>query len=173
MKYMKKIYVCADIHGDYYAFEKMVRISDNNPLIIAGDLCPGNSSFESFFQLNYKELILISGNCDNSYDFQRAGINYPPRIREIEFNNRKVVITHGHIYNSSVSPIELSKGDIFISGHTHRPQLYLNSSNIIELNPGSTTYPRGGFPASYAIIEENEIKVIGLDDGILIYSLRY
>jgi hypothetical protein len=172
MKNMKKLYVCSDIHGDYQAFEKMIKISDNNPLIIAGDLCPGNSSFESAMFSN-KELILVSGNCDNSYDFQIAGINYPPRIREIEFNNRKIVITHGHIYSSKVSPIELSRGDIFISGHTHRPHLFVNSSNIIELNPGSTTNPRGGFPTSYAVIESHEIKVIGLDDDLLIYSLQY
>jgi len=170
---MKKLYVCSDIHGDYFAFEKMIRLSEDNPLIIAGDFCPGTASFERFFRTCNKELTMVSGNCDNSYDFQIAGINYPPKIREIEFNNRKIVITHGHVYNSSVSPIELSRGDIFISGHTHRPQLYLNSSNIIELNPGSTTYPRGGFPPSYAVIEKNEIKVLGLDDGLLIYSLQY
>lgn len=169
---MKKLYVCSDIHGNYQAFEKMMKISGNDPLIIAGDLCPGNPSFESV-KFSNKELILVSGNCDNSYDFQLAGINYPPRIREMEFNNRKIVITHGHIYNSTVSPIELSRGDIFISGHTHRPQLSINSSNIIELNPGSTTSPRGGFPPSYAIIEKNEIQVIGLDDGLIIYSLQY
>jgi len=170
---MKKLFVCSDIHGDYFAFQKMVRLAENNPLIIAGDLCPGTSSFETFFFQNSSNLILVSGNCDNSYDFQIAGLNYPPEIRELEFNNRKVVITHGHIYSSSISPIKLSRGDIFISGHTHRPQLYLNSSNVIELNPGSTTRPRGGFPPSYAVIEKDIIKVIGLENDLLIYSLEY
>lgn len=170
---MKKLFICSDIHDDFFAFEKMIRLSDNNPLIIAGDLCPISSRFESFFQSSNKDLTLVCGNCDSSYDFHIAGINYPPQVREFEFNNRKIVITHGNTYSAKNSPIELSRGDIFISGHTHRPKLFLNSSNIIELNPGSTTYPRGGFPSSYAVIEKNEIKIISLDDGYIIYSLQY
>jgi len=170
---MKRLFVCSDIHGDYFAFHKMIKIAQENPLIIAGDLVPHISSFESFFHQNNKELILVSGNCDNSYDFQLSGINFPPRIREIEFNNRKIVITHGHQYDAQSCPIELSRGDIFISGHTHRPKLFLNSKNVIELNPGSTTRPRGGFPPTYAVIDQNEIKVLGLEDNLLIYSLEY
>lgn len=170
---MKKLFVCSDIHSDYFAFHKILQLSKDNTLIVAGDLVPNNHSFESFFHQTNKEIILVSGNCDISYDFHNAGIYYPPEIREIEFNNRKIIITHGDIYNPDLSPIKLSRGDIFISGHTHRPKLILNSRNIIELNPGSASRPRGGFPASYAIIEKNEIKILGLEDDLLIYSLEY
>ncbi|MBK5201055.1 MAG: YfcE family phosphodiesterase [Spirochaetaceae bacterium] len=170
---MKKLFVCSDIHGDYFAFHKMIQLAQDNPLIIAGDLVPSTSSFESFFHQNNNELIMVSGNCDISYDFQLAGIYYPPQLRELDFNNRKIIITHGDIFSPEVCPIKLSKGDIFISGHTHRPKLFLNSKNIIELNPGSTSRPRGGFPPSYAVIEKHEIKILGLEDELLIYSLEY
>ncbi|MBA3028786.1 MAG: metallophosphoesterase family protein [Desulfobacteraceae bacterium] len=47
-----------------------------------------------------------------------------------------------------------------ISGHTHRP-LVEEKGNVIYLNPGSASLPRGGFPPTYALIHirENRLNV--------------
>ena len=53
---------------------------------------------------------------------------------------------------------------IFIHGHTHRNELYMDNDGLITLCPGSISCPRDGTIGSYAIInienEQIEIKVI-------------
>ena len=54
--------------------------------------------------------------------------------------------------------------DIVVYGHTHIP-VYKKIDNIIFINPGSTTYPRGSSKCSFGIltldkdISYEEIKI--------------
>ena len=70
-------------------------------------------------------------------------------------------LEHGHhldLYNG--------KPNIIMSGHTHIPVLE-EKDGIIYLNPGSITIPKGGFPRSYATMDENEIVVYDLDKNVI------
>jgi len=55
---------------------------------------------------------------------------------------------------------------MIMSGHTHIPVLE-KKNNIIYLNPGSITIPKGGFPRSFAVMNENKIKVLDLNKNII------
>jgi putative phosphoesterase len=47
-------------------------------------------------------------------------------------------------------------------GHTHEQVLYEHNNKII-VNPGSITKGRRGFPRSYTIIEDNNVKFVNLE----------
>lgn len=170
---MEKLFVCSDVHSDYFNFKSFVNKSEGNTILIAGDLCPNSSSFAHLFETLKNDIIAVRGNCDSSYDFFNTTLDLPPLIREYPFFERKIVLSHGHRFNSpDSSTIPLNSGDIFISGHTHVAHLYINSNGIICLNPGSLTYPRGKELESYAIIEKNKITIKELDSEKIIYSLN-
>lgn len=171
---MKKLFVCSDVHSDYFNFKKFVNLSDDNPILLAGDLCPRSSSFAMLLNTMENDLINVRGNCDLIYDYQCLNLDIPPLIRDYPFNNRNIVLTHGHRFNSpETSPIPLKSGDIFISGHTHVAKLEIDRNGIIILNPGSLTYSRGRNNESYAIIEEKRILIKEIDSNKTIYSLKY
>ena len=48
---------------------------------------------------------------------------------------------------------------VVISGHTHRPSL-MTKNGVLYINPGSASFPRGGFPASIAVLRVNGQEVI-------------
>lgn len=168
-----KIFVCSDIHGDYNSFNKLLEIAKDYPIIICGDLTPNSQNFANLLASVNNDLFIVKGNCDNAYDFSLCNINIPPRIRDVKFYNKKIVITHGDLYRSpKTSPIKLDSSDIFITGHTHIAKLFIDENKIINLNPGSLSRPRGHFNSSYAIIEENKITIKDLYTNLNLLNLN-
>lgn len=171
---MEKIYICSDVHNDYFAFQNFIEKAEINPIIICGDLTPSSPSLSTLFSQLNNDLYLVKGNCDNAFDFSIANINIPPRIRLERFFNKNVLITHGDmIKKPSQSSIELNCGDIFISGHTHVPQLYTDDNGVIILNPGSLSRPRGKFDSSYATIDKDKIEIRTLKKDQIILTLTF
>jgi hypothetical protein len=171
---MEKIYICSDIHNDYLAFQSFIEKARECPIIICGDLTPSSQNFSTIFSQLNNDLYMVKGNCDNAYDFSIANINIPARIQIENFFNKNVLITHGDIIkNPSQSSIELNCGDIFISGHTHVPQLYTDENGVIILNPGSLSRPRGKFDSSYATLDKNKIEIRTLKKDHLILTLTF
>lgn len=72
-------------------------------------------------------------------------------------------LTHGHLYHPSALP-PLSRGDVLAYGHTHLPQAE-RQGEIHCFNPGSVSIPKGGFPASYGMLDRGTLRVLTLDDG--------
>ena len=62
--------------------------------------------------------------------------------------------THGHLFNQDQMP-PLKAGDILVHGHTHLLKAEKVNGHYI-LNPGSTSIPKGGNPATYAILDEQD-----------------
>ena len=94
--------------------------------------------------------------------------------REIELTigPHRILLTHGHYYNVSLSVENLyeeavERGcDIAMYGHTHRPFLDIRKKVTI-LNPGSLSYPRQeGRKPSYMIMTMDA-------DGTVHYDQRY
>ena len=49
-------------------------------------------------------------------------------------------------------------GDVLISGHTHMP-LAKKENGLWLINPGSTSWPRGGSKRSYAVVTIDDKNV--------------
>ena len=86
----------------------------------------------------------VSGNCDFG---DRNDL-------ELEINNKKIYITHGHLYN--VSNLPISKFDVFVQGHTHVSKIEKRKDKLF-LNPGSISLPRGGSKKSYMVYDNGTI----------------
>ena len=83
----------------------------------------------------------------------------------IPLKNRKLMASHGHIYDENKLPSSLGKGDIFIFGHIHIPVLK-QVEGVYLLNPGSATLPKENHPNSYAILEDDYFKVKTFDGEV-------
>ncbi|MCH3917885.1 MAG: metallophosphoesterase family protein [Spirochaetia bacterium] len=163
---MQSLYICSDVHGDFYSFRDFVRKAGNNPILVLGDFCPDSEDFEKLLKQHISQLTLVRGNCDSGYDYAIAGIPVPPLLNSLTFAGRLVILTHGHHYRRpSDLPIHLKPGDVFFSGHTHREQLFIDGKGIINANPGSLAYPRGKCGASYIVMNEQELALRELYGG--------
>ncbi len=145
-----KILVLSDSHGSFTYMRNVLSKYENEIkyVIHLGDYAKDVSEIVPFFQ-NY-EFINISGNCDfgsalpSEKTFSLYGINF--------------FITHGHRYNVKSNIIRLAylaeekNAKVCLFGHTHIPLLMCNN-NILYMNPGSISQPRGGTSYTYGIID--------------------
>jgi uncharacterized protein len=170
------IMVISDIHGNRTAFsavQKRLSRDHGDLLLIAGDIAPRYSEgLVGDLNALSDRITAVHGNCDTPYDQQL--LRFPlPVYQRISFSGRTIFLTHGDQIRPSHPPL-LSPGDIFISGHTHTPSLYLQeTSGIFMLNPGSVTSPRGGTAASYAVITASGIEIRELYRARRISSITF
>ena len=52
---------------------------------------------------------------------------------------------------------------VLIILHTHVSGIFKKDSGVININPGSTTIPKGESKAGFAVITENSIELYTLD----------
>ncbi len=58
----------------------------------------------------------------------------------------------------------LHAGDVLVYGHTHIP-VAEQRGEYYFFNPGSVSLPKGGYPASYGLLEQDELRVLPLHGG--------
>jgi|GEM_PF-342252 len=165
--------IASDIHGNNEALDLLItRIGEHQgqELYLAGDT---GILYLHSFPLIPVPVTMVRGNCDSSYDFSETGRSLPPIIQKTTWDNRNIVMTHGDRYPSPFG-FGLRKDDLFIFGHIHAFRLYRDQDDVIILNPGSTTLPRGGYPPSYAIVEQKAITIRNLitDQTLQTFDLR-
>lgn len=174
-----KIFFMSDIHGSYYftckALESYRKENADYIVILGDELYHGarNPLPEDYNPKKVTELlnelgdkiIAIRGNCDSEID--EMVLNFPmmATYSVILYNGRRLFLTHGHIYNEDNLP-KLSKGDVFIYGHTHVPKAE-KKDDIFIINPGSITFPKENYPNSYGILEENTFKIKDFEGNIV------
>ncbi|SUG92541.1 Phosphodi esterase yfcE [Salmonella enterica subsp. enterica] len=61
----------------------------------------------------------------------------------------------------------LHTGDVLVYGHTHLP-VAQQQEGLYHFNPGSVSIPKGGYAASYGILDDNVLSVIALNDQSII-----
>lgn len=83
----------------------------------------------------------------------------------IPLEDRRLLITHGHLYSEEKLSHFLQKGDALVFGHIHIPILK-EKEGIYYLNPGSATLPKENHPQTYAVLEDNHFEVKTLDGQI-------
>ena len=172
---MDTIIFGSDLHGSLPALTSLLEKAEMHHasvLLLGGDLCPPeNPLFTMALTNSLIEVIHVRGNCDNAYDFSKAQLALPPLMYKFPFGERTILLTHGDRYPSPYG-LGLKKGDIFISGHTHTPQLHTDAMGIICVNPGSTTFPRNILGPTYGVINSNSIRILSLKDDICITELN-
>jgi putative phosphoesterase len=85
-------------------------------------------------------------------------------------DNQRLFLTHGHLYGPENLPA-LNAGDVLIYGHTHLP-VAEKRGDIYHFNPGSVSIPKGGFTASYGILDDNVLSVMALNDQSIIAQIE-
>jgi len=156
-----KIGIISDTHGDLINTERAVMdMGDIDLLIHAGDTYRDAMEIKEKFGL---EVIAVCGNTD-----------YSSRTMcetTFEIGDKKIFLTHGHQYDVKYDLTRLYYraqevgADIVVFGHSHIPQ-YIRENDLIFINPGSVSRPRGGSKATYALLElkedDMEVKLITL-----------
>ncbi len=175
-----KLLFASDLHGSLPATELVLqkyRDSGADHLIILGDILnhgPRNSVPEGYDPaavaalLNqYSDAIIaVRGNCDSEVD--QMLLNFPMLEAHawiVTEKGQRILVTHGHIYNSDNRP-PLKQGDVIAHGHTHIPVAETIGDQFIY-NPGSATFPKGGYVASYGLFENGKFKVLSFADEVL------
>ena len=138
-----KIGVLSDTHGhiDKAIIEALI---GTDLILHAGDI-DGPEVLEVLSKLG--AVVPVRGNMDYG-----AWAQDLPKEEFVDLGSILVYIIHdlNHIsLNPAASDIR-----IVVSGHTHRPEI-MEKQGVIYLNPGSASFPRGGFNASIALIKIN------------------
>ena len=83
-----------------------------------------------------------------------------PRVKFLELEGCRVMMTHGHYYyvtaglRDLVLEAKANDCDVVMFGHTHVPFLNEEDSSLTVLNPGSISFPRQeGRNPSYILME--------------------
>lgn len=166
-----KVLFLSDIHGIVDNIEVILpHLKDSNHIVLLGDifycgeLRKVNHNFNPDYLLNilkpYQDkIIAIEGNTDYQDDPFNSSL-----LKEIIIDDHHLFLTHGHYYQ--VSDIkEIKSGDIFISGHTHIPNIK-KEAGIITLNPGSLSLPKNEI-ASFMIYINNEFVIYDINQNII------
>ena len=171
--------VSSDIHSDVEALKKLTELASDrycHAFLYCGDLDTENWEIQQILLNRNCTFIPVLGNCDSPFSYRDAGFNSVSHFRKTEFFNLKIFMTHGHFctYPSDVG-LEDDYFDLIIRGHSHIPLLQ-KQGNLVFLNPGSPSSPRGHNQKSYGIIEFNEgvarVSIRALTDNSTISELR-
>ncbi len=163
-----KLFVASDIHGSFYYCKKMIDKfleDDYDYLVLLGDILyhgPRNElSMEydckkvSELLNKYKDkIIAVKGNCDAEVDQMMLKFSIEEKNMLIVNNDKKIFLTHGHIYNENNLP-PLRDIDYLFCGHTHR-KLDTIVDNVRVVNPGSVSLPKDG-SNSYFVMDNDNI----------------
>lgn len=151
-----KILVISDTHGDIDKAKATIeKCKDIDLIIHLGDYLRDAEKLNSMFPDIPFEYIY--GNSDFMIGDVQAE-------KLLEYEGKRIFITHGHRYSVKWDYERLCKkaeemhADLLLFGHTHVPDL-IEKNNCFLLNPGSISDPRNGSKESYAIIELSQMKI--------------
>lgn len=178
-------FVISDIHGSTTALKRAIQLyksGNYQKIIICGDLLyhgarnplpAGYNPKEVIEILNdiKQDIVAVKGNCESEVDSMVLDFPLESLYSYIYNENREIFITHGHRYNTDNIEF-LREGSIVLSGHTHIPKAKM-VNGLYDLNPGSISLPKGGFPPSYGILTESSWMVFELESGGNIHSINF
>lgn len=173
-----KLFFISDIHGSiYYLRKALERFEEEKAdfIVILGDILYHGARNPLPLEYNPKEviallnsyankIIAVRGNCDSEVDEMVIDFPIMATYSNILHNNRRLFLTHGHIYNDDNMP-PLADGDVFIHGHSHILRAE-KIDNIYFINPGSITLPKEDNPHTYGILDENIFRIKTLEGEV-------
>ena len=166
-----KILFLSDIHGkldNLKYIEELERKNNFDRIVVLGDLCSYYSYHDSldvieFLNKYLNKLIITRGNCDSDFILKLINVSTPD-IVEINVDDLKLYLTHGHLY--SYSKNHKFDNGILIYGHEHIPYIK-KENNMIYICVGSISLPRGGSKPSYLIYEKHKFTLYDIDKNII------
>lgn len=176
MKYL----IASDLHGSLSAVQQLLKVFDEgqyDKLVLLGDFSnygPRNSvpsdldapSIVSLLNEKADRIIAVRGNCDSEVDQMLFRFDMMRDYTFLRCNEKTLFLTHGHIYNAERRP---GLGiDALLFGHTHIYRCERQPDGLIICNPGSTTFPKGGNPPTYASLVDDTLRIHRLDDNSII-----
>ena len=175
MKYM----FASDVHGSAYYCRLMLekyKEEQAERLVLLGDLLyhgPRNdlpkeyAPKEVIKMLNgmKNDIYAVRGNCEAEVDQMVLEFPVMADYAILVLNGLTFFATHGHLFNQDQMP-PLKAGDILVHGHTHLLKAEKVNGHYI-LNPGSTSIPKGGNPATYAILDKQDFKILDFDGNVV------
>ncbi|WEF29455.1 phosphodiesterase [Klebsiella aerogenes] len=175
-----KLMFASDIHGSLPATERALeRFAQSGAqwLVILGDVLnhgPRNALPEGYAPAKVAEclngvaqrIIAVRGNCDSEVDQMLLHFPMTAPWQQVLSERHRLFLTHGHLYSPDNLP-PLAAGDVLAYGHTHIP-VAEKRGDIFLFNPGSVSIPKGGFAASYGMLEDDRLQVFALNDNQVI-----
>ena len=179
-----KLMFASDIHGSAFYCRRMLELYKNSGakrLVLLGDILyhgPRNdlpreyAPKEVIAMLNplKDELLAVRGNCDTEVDQMVLEFPILADYGLLLVGGTRLYATHGHVYNENHLP-PLTDGDALIHGHTHlleAKEITAEDGRRIKiLNPGSVSIPKGGNPATYALLEDGVFTILTLDGDVV------
>lgn len=173
-----KLFFISDIHGSLYYLNKALQNftkEQADMLVILGDELyhgPRNplpleynpKGVAELLNMVSDKIIAVRGNCDSEVDEMLLDFPIMAPYSIILYNNRRLFLTHGHLYNETKLP-KLSKGDVFLYGHTHIPKAE-KYEEIYIINPGSVTLPKENNPNTFGVLANNLFKIKDLNGEV-------
>ncbi len=154
---------------------EVYQTSKATKLILLGDLLYHGPRNDLPYEYNPKEtsklqnsvkesLICVRGNCEAEVD--QMVLEFPvladSAIMYIEqLDGRMIYLHHGH---KPLPP--LPEGTIVASGHTHIP-VAEKKDGLVFINPGSVALPKGGYPASYCLLEDRIFTILDFSGNVI------
>lgn len=153
-----KILVLSDSHNNIKNMQKVVeKLKEEIDIILhLGDCSEDISKFNNLPEKVQRYSVI--GNCDF--------INREPEDLLLNLDGINIFMTHGHRYqvkwhtDSLIYKAMEKEADICLFGHTHCPTCY-REKNILIMNPGSISLPRGYAHPTFGIINIEAGKAEG------------
>jgi putative phosphoesterase len=125
----------------------------------------------------YKDrIVAVRGNCDADVDLMMLDFPIENEYKVVEDCGFHLFMSHGHIFMPECFPRDALKAiestgatqsteqdqadapqkpqiDVYLYGHTHIWMLEKNFRNVLLVNPGSTSLPKGGNPPTFGLYE--------------------
>ena len=167
-KQQARLLTVSDTHGAWRALVRIVKQfgPECDALILAGDC---HRDLEELLELAQEDpefgktvppvIAFVRGNGDPreiAISYIKGTVHIPDSLI-LNANGHNILIVHGHIegvdfgYNKLGLDAKLQGADYIIHGHTHVP-VAISRGEFTFINPGSVSRPRGGSPASFAIL---------------------
>ncbi|MBR6450909.1 MAG: phosphodiesterase [Fibrobacter sp.] len=124
----------------------------------------------------YKDrIVAVRGNCDAEIDLMMLDFPIENEYTIVEDSGVNLFLSHGHIYipecfprnalesiesTGAAQPTHSQKPqiDAYLYGHTHVWKLEKNFRDVLIVNPGSTSLPKGGNPPTFGLYESAPAK---------------
>ena len=168
-----KILIASDVHGSSFYLKKLIKAFETeqaNLLVLLGDIYnhgPRNPLPEEYAPMTVSELlngikdklIVVKGNCDSQVDTLISEFDFIEDLLVIS-GEKKVLLTHGHVFNKDNLP--KTKVDAIIYGHFHTGFIE-DKDGVVVANAGSISLPKNNTENSYIILENGTITLKNLD----------
>lgn len=173
-------FVISDIHGCITRLQMSINKFEQSSckyLLILGDILnhgPRNPLVDEYnpkacielLNLYRNKIIAVRGNCDSEVDQMVLKFPMMADLSVIHLGDRRVIASHGHLYDPLANDGFFAEGDIYLFGHTHVP-MAKNCQGKILLNPGSITLPKENNAQSFAILSNQGFDIYNFNDEVL------